>query len=119
MILNLALSYGSRAEITSAFKSLATDVQARRIQLDDVNEQMISDRLFTAGMPDPDLLIRTSGELRLSNFLLWQCAYAEIYVSDLPWPDFRRPQLEAAFESFGGRERRFGQTGQQLRDNKQ
>ena len=118
MILNLALSYGSRAEITSAFKSLATDVQARRISLEDIDEQMISDRLFTAGMPDPDLLIRTSGELRLSNFLLWQCAYAEIYVSDLPWPDFRRPQLEAAFLSFGERERRFGQTGQQLRDGK-
>ena len=118
MILNLALSYGSRAEITNAVKELAADVRSRRIQLEDIDEAMISGRLFTAGMPDPDLLIRTSGELRLSNFLLWQCAYAEIFVSDLPWPDFRRPQLESALQSFGQRERRFGKTGQQLRESK-
>jgi undecaprenyl diphosphate synthase len=75
---------------------------------------MVSASLFTGGLPDPDLVIRTSGEFRLSNFLLWQVAYAEIFITDIAWPEFRRPQLEAAFASFGSRERRFGKTGDQV-----
>jgi undecaprenyl diphosphate synthase len=115
MTLNLALSYGGRAEIVDAVQSLADDVKRGRLKPKDIDEAAISSRLYTAGQPDPDLLIRTSGELRVSNFLLWQIAYAEIYVTDVAWPDFRVPQLEQAFAVFGGRERRFGKTGAQLR----
>ena len=115
MTLNLALSYGGRAEIVDAVRSLADDVKRGRLRPSDIDEETISARLYTAGLPDPDLLIRTSGELRLSNFLLWQIAYAEIYVTDVAWPDFRSAELDAAFASFGARERRFGKTGAQLR----
>jgi undecaprenyl diphosphate synthase len=115
MTLNLALSYGGRAEIVDAVQSLAEDVKRGRIRPSDIDEAAISSRLYTAGLPDPDLLIRTSGELRVSNFLLWQIAYAEIYVTDVAWPDFRTPELDAAFAAFGGRERRYGKTGAQLR----
>jgi undecaprenyl diphosphate synthase len=114
LLLTLALSYGSRAEMTDAVRSIAADVAAGRIVAESVDEALISSRLYTAGTPDPDLLIRTSGEMRLSNFLLWQLAYAELYVTDVYWPDFREPHLDAALASFQSRQRRFGRTGAQL-----
>jgi undecaprenyl diphosphate synthase len=100
--LNLALNYGSRQELADAVNRLLA--AGRR----DVTEQDISDALYTAGLPDPDLVIRTSGEMRISNFLLWQLAYAEIYVTPVLWPDFRREQLVAALIDYQGRDRRFG-----------
>ncbi|MBI5622609.1 MAG: isoprenyl transferase [Elusimicrobia bacterium] len=100
--LNLALNYGSRQEIVDAVTSLLASGAK------EVTEETISSRLYTAGLPDPDLVIRTSGELRLSNFLLWQSAYAEIYVTPVFWPDFRRTHLEAALTEFARRRRRFG-----------
>jgi undecaprenyl diphosphate synthase len=118
MVLNLALSYGSRAEIVNAIQTMATHVRARRYKPEDITEEMVSSYLFTAGMPDPDLMIRTSGEMRLSNFLLWQCAYSELYVSELSWPEFRRPELEEAFRDYASRERRYGKTGKQIRESK-
>ncbi len=114
MTLNLALSYGSRAEITDACQTIARKVAAGQLRVEQIDEALFSSHLATAGEPDPDLLIRTSGELRISNFLLWQLAYAEIYVTDVPWPDFRRPELEEAFRIYGSRERRFGKTSDQV-----
>jgi undecaprenyl diphosphate synthase len=119
MVLNLALSYGGRAEIVDAVRAVAKDVKAGRLRPEDVDEQAISSRLYTAGLPDPDLLIRTSGELRVSNFLLWQIAYAEIYITDVPWPEFRRPHLDAAFAAYRSRERRFGKTGSQVQGSQE
>jgi undecaprenyl diphosphate synthase len=110
----LALSYGSRDEIVTAVRHIARDVATGWLAPEAIDAELISGRLYTAELPDPDLLIRTSGEQRLSNFLLWQLAYAELYVTDVLWPDFRRPDLEAAFQSFGSRQRRFGKTGAQL-----
>ncbi len=110
----LALSYGGRSEITDAVKVIARQVAAGELAPDDIGEDTIGSKLYTAGLPDPDLLIRTSGELRLSNFLLWQVAYAELYVTDVNWPDFRQPELEKAFAAFAARQRRFGKTGQQV-----
>jgi len=115
MVLTLALSYGGRAEIVEAAKSLARKAAAGRLRPDAIDEATFAAELGTAGLPEPDLLVRTSGELRLSNFLLWQLAYAEIYVTDVLWPDFRRAELEQAFASFGTRERRFGKTSAQVR----
>ncbi len=115
MVLTLALSYGSRSEIVEAAKALAKKAASGRLRPDQIDEAAFAAELQTAGLPDPDLLIRTSGELRLSNFMLWQLAYAELYVTDTLWPDFRRPQLAEAFEVFGKRERRFGATGAQVR----
>ena len=115
MVLTLALSYGSRAEIVDATKAIARRVKAGKLDPDAIDESVFNSHLYTAGLPDPDLLIRTSGELRVSNFLLWQIAYAELYVTDVAWPDFRRPQLDAALASFGNRERRFGFTGDQIK----
>ena len=108
LTLSLALSYSSRAEIVDAVKSIASQVQAGRLSLDEINEKLISDSLYTKGMPDPDFLIRTSGELRLSNFMLWQMSYAEIYISEKFWPDFGREDLLGAFEAYKMRDRRFG-----------
>jgi undecaprenyl diphosphate synthase len=105
MQLNLAINYGGRAEIVDAVKSLIEDARRREITID---EAAISARLYTAGMPDPDLLIRTSGEMRVSNFLLWQIAYAELYVTDTLWPDFSRTELLRAILDYQKRERRFG-----------
>jgi len=102
MILNLALSYGARQEITDAVSALLREGRKR------VSEEDLAAHLYTAGLPDPDLLIRTSGEMRLSNFLLWQMAYAEIMVTEVLWPDFRKPQFLAAIEEYGRRRRRFG-----------
>ena len=94
--------------MVDAFQQIGRDIRARRIRPEDVDEAMVSRHLYTAGQPDPDFLIRTSGEMRLSNFLLWQVAYAEVYVTDVLWPDFRRPQLDEALASFHRRDRRFG-----------
>ncbi len=120
MVLNIAVSYGGRDEIVQAARRLAEDVRAGRLAPEDVTKERFSQYLYTAGMPDPDLLIRTSGEYRISNFLLWQAAYTEFYFTDVLWPDFRRQQLIDAIAEFQRRERRFGRTGEQLRqDNKE
>lgn len=108
MTLVLALNYGSRAEITDAVRSIAEDVKAGRLDPADVCEKTISSRLYTAGMPDPDLLIRTAGEMRISNYLLWQISYAELVVSPVLWPDFSADDLHAAVAEFARRNRRFG-----------
>jgi undecaprenyl diphosphate synthase len=106
--LNLAINYGGRAELVDAVKSLVEDSRRREITID---EEAIAARLYTAGTPDPDLLIRTSGEMRVSNFLLWQIAYAELYVTDTLWPDFRRADLLRAILDYQRRDRRFGGLG--------
>lgn len=115
MTLTLALSYGGRAEIVEAARALAKKAAAGRLRPDQIDEEAFAAELGTAGLPDPDLLIRTSGELRLSNFMLWQLAYAEFYVTETAWPDFRRAELAEALAAFGSRERRFGKTGAQVR----
>jgi undecaprenyl diphosphate synthase len=114
MQLTLALSYGSRDEIVDAVRSIARDVRAGRIDVGQVDQALVASRLQTAGLPDPDLVIRTSGEQRISNFLLWQLAYAELWFTDVAWPDFARSHLDAAFLAYGKRQRRFGKTGAQL-----
>ena len=106
--LNLFISYGSRAEIVRAAKMIAADVAAGRLKIEDVDDAAMSQRLFTADCPDPDLLIRTSGEQRISNFLLWQVAYTELYISDVLWPDFGRRDLFEAILDYQSRDRRFG-----------
>lgn len=111
MTLTLALSYGSRDEIVRAVRSLAKDVASGLVSPESVNDEAISSRLDTVGIPDPDLLIRTSGEVRISNFLLWQAAYAEMVFVDTLWPDFGKAELLSALEVFSRRERRFGLTG--------
>jgi undecaprenyl diphosphate synthase len=108
LTLNLFISYGGRAELVRAAQRLAEDVVAGRIDVSDIDESALESRLYTAGVPDPDLLIRTSGEQRISNFLLWQLAYTEIYISPVLWPDFRRRELFEAIADFQARERRFG-----------
>jgi undecaprenyl diphosphate synthase len=114
MVLNLALSYGGRADIVDSMRHVARDVKSGLIDPDAITENLISDRLSTAGLPDPDLVIRTSGELRLSNFLLWQMAYSEFFVTDTLWPDFREPHLDEAFAAYAARKRRFGKTDAQV-----
>jgi undecaprenyl diphosphate synthase len=104
----LAINYGSRGELVDAFRSLAVEVRQGRLRPEDLTEQAIQSHLYTAGMPDPDLLIRTAGEMRLSNFLLWQISYAELWVTDCCWPDFGPEEIQAAIRSYAGRERRFG-----------
>ncbi len=108
MMLCLAVNYGGRTELVDAFRTLARQVQNGKMSLDEVTESSISDALYTAGMPDPDLLIRTAGEMRVSNYLLWQISYAEIWVTQSYWPDFDRSTLHQAFRDFASRERRFG-----------
>ena len=108
LTLNICLNYGGRAELVRAAKSIVEDVQAGKLSLDKVDEKTISDRLYTAGQPDVDLMIRTSGEMRLSNFLLWQCAYAEFLFPKVLWPDFSVQDYDEALLAYGGRERRFG-----------
>lgn len=107
----IALSYSARAEITDAVRQLMRDAREGRLEPDAVSEDTIGERLATGGLPDPDLLIRTSGELRVSNFLLWQLAYAELWVTPVLWPDFRKAQLYQAILDFQRRERRFGGVG--------
>ena len=108
LLFNIALSYGGRAEILDACRSIAADVRAGLLEPDAVDEEAIASRLYTAGQPDPDLFIRTSGEMRVSNFLLWQIAYAEIWVTPTLWPDFRRRELFQAIVDFQKREQRYG-----------
>jgi undecaprenyl diphosphate synthase len=108
LTLNLFISYGSRAEILRATQSIAADVLAGRLTASEVTEEEFEKRLFTAGCPDPDLLIRTSGEQRISNFMLWQVAYTELFISPVLWPDFGRHQLFEAVADYQARERRFG-----------
>lgn len=110
--LTLALNYGARSELVDAFRGLAAEMQRKHISPDRMTEENIHRHLYTAHMPDPDLLIRTSGEMRVSNFLLWQIAYAEIYVTERLWPDFRGIHLLEAIEDFQRRERRFGGIGE-------
>lgn len=112
--LTLALSYSARWEITEAARQLAAKVQAGEITPDDIDEQMVSSHLTTNGIPDPELMIRTSGEQRISNYLLWQLAYAELYFTDKMWPEFRRNDLFEALVTYQNRERRFGLTSEQL-----
>lgn len=114
LILNLALSYGSRKEIKRAMIEIAEEVSSGKMRPDEIDETVISAHLQTAGLPDPDLVIRTSGEFRISNFLLWQIAYSEIYVTDKFWPDFRKPDLFEAISDYLKRERRFGMVTEQL-----
>jgi undecaprenyl diphosphate synthase len=104
MVFHLAANYGSRLELVQATRRCLAD----GLKMDEINEEAISTRLWTAGVPDVDLLIRTSGEMRISNFLLWQSAYAEFYITDCLWPDFRTPQLKQALDEYSRRERRFG-----------
>jgi undecaprenyl diphosphate synthase len=113
MTLVLALSYGARNEITQAVRAIAQKAKSGELDPQDINEHLISDHLDTAGLPDPDLMIRTSGETRISNYLLWQMAYTEFLFTDLPWPDFRRPALYRSILDYQRRERRFGLTGEQ------
>ena len=108
LTLNICLNYGGRAELTRAARQIALDVQAGRLDVDQIDEKAISDRLYTAGQPDVDLMIRTSGEMRLSNFLLYQCAYAEFLFPKVLWPDFSVQDYDEALLAYGGRERRFG-----------
>ena len=113
LVLNLALSYGGRAELTEAVRQLAIEVKEGKIHPEMISERLIGGRLATGGLPDPDLLIRTSGEYRLSNFLLWQSAYSELYITDVAWPDFKRENLMQALEDYSKRKRRFGKTDNQ------
>jgi undecaprenyl diphosphate synthase len=118
LVLTLALSYGSRWEITEAVKKIATKVVAREIEPENINENVIEQYLTTHGMPDPELIIRTSGEQRLSNFLLWQGAYSEFYFPTVLWPDFKKKDLMKAVDEYQKRERRFGKTGEQVKQEK-
>jgi undecaprenyl diphosphate synthase len=108
MILNLAIDYSARTELCEAIRALADDVAAGKLDPDDIDDDAISAKLTTAGLPDPDLLIRTGGELRLSNFLLYQCAYTELWSTLTPWPEFDADAFDAALAAFAGRQRRFG-----------
>jgi len=106
--LNIALNYGGRDELVKAVQKIAADVVSGELTVENIDEDIIESNLFTKNIPDPDLLIRTSGELRLSNFLLWQLAYSEFYFTDVFWPDFKRPQLIEAIATYQNRKRRFG-----------
>lgn len=108
LMLNIALSYGARQEILNAAKTLAEEVKNGKLKSQDIDEKIFSGRLYTAGQPDPDLLIRTSGEMRVSNFLLWQISYAEFYVTETLWPDFDENEFNKAIEEYNKRGRRFG-----------
>jgi undecaprenyl diphosphate synthase len=104
----LAINYGSRAELADAVRRIAEEVGRKKLDPAAIGEETISERLYTAGMPDPDLLVRTAGEMRVSNFLLWQISYAELWVTEVFWPDFDEAQLHAALRSYAARDRRFG-----------
>ncbi|MGH1538849.1 MAG: isoprenyl transferase [Arenicella sp.] len=117
LTLNIAMNYGGRWDIVEAAKTLAQQVASKELSVDEIDEAHFSTAVATAGMPDPDLFIRTSGEYRISNFLLWQSAYAEFYFTDILWPDFDAEQLDKALESYAQRNRRYGQTAQQIQSN--
>jgi len=116
MTLTLALSYGGRQEIVDAVREIASRVRQGRMAVDQITEETVSGALYTAGMPDPDLLIRTSGEYRISNFLLWQISYSEIYITPTLWPDFNRNEYLRAIQDYQKRERRFGSIGSEDRE---
>lgn len=116
LTLTIALSYSARWEITEAAKKIATDAKVGRINPEDIEESTVARYLATSYMPDPDLLIRTGGELRISNYLLWQCAYSELYFTDIYWPDFDGEQLCKAIADFQNRERRYGKTHEQIKN---
>ncbi|MDR3227281.1 MAG: di-trans,poly-cis-decaprenylcistransferase, partial [Prevotellaceae bacterium] len=115
LTLTLALNYGSREEIIDCIKRCLHEVTDKNMNLDDINETLISSKLYTNDMPDPELIIRTSGEMRLSNFLLWQAAYSELYFTEILWPDFRKQHLYDAIYDYQNRERRFGKTSEQIK----
>lgn len=108
MVLNIAINYGGREEITHAARSLARDVAEGRLSPDDITEELLASRLYTAGQPDPDLILRPSGEYRTSNFMLWQSAYSEYLFMDILWPDFKPEDLDRALDEYARRNRRFG-----------
>ncbi len=110
----IALSYSGRDELVHAFRKIAEKILSGQMQPQDINHQVISDHLYTAGIPDPDLLIRTSGEIRISNFLLWQISYTELYFTEILWPDFKKEQFFEAIYNYQQRERRFGKISEQL-----
>lgn len=114
MVLNLALSYGSRDEIIYAVKKMISDHREGKLDIDDIDKDTVGRYLYTSNIPDPDLLIRTSGEYRISNFLLWQLAYTELYFTDVLWPDFKKDELVKAIAVYQRRERRFGLTSEQI-----
>ena len=114
MTLNLALNYGGRTELLDAVKRISEKCRDGLLEPTEISETTINEHLFTAGQPDPDLLIRTGGENRLSNFLLWQASYAELYFTEIKWPEFRKDQFLAALQNYSQRQRRFGQTGAQV-----
>lgn len=115
LTLNLAVNYGGRAELVDAVRTISRQVEAGSLSPEEIDESVIGQHLYTAGLPDPDLVIRTAGEMRLSNFLLWQASYSEFWVSDVAWPDFTRAHLEQAIRDYQRRERRFGAVLQQSR----
>ena len=117
MTMTIAMSYSSRWELTEAAKGMARDAVAGKLQVNDITEDTVSHYLTTADMPDPDLLIRTGGEVRISNYLLWQCAYSEFYFCNTFWPDFDGEALCKAIVDFQSRERRYGKTSEQINDN--
>ncbi len=108
MVLNIAMNYGSRDEIVRAVKNISSDVADGKISESSINEQLISDYLYTSGQPDPDLIIRPSGEYRISNFMLWQCAYSEFVIMNKLWPDFEKSDLDEALKIYSQRNRRYG-----------
>jgi undecaprenyl diphosphate synthase len=116
MVLNLALSYGGRDEIVSALKKMIADNREGKLDIDDIDNDTVGHYLYTSNIPDPDLLIRTSGEFRISNFLLWQLAYTELYFTDVLWPDFKKDDLLKAIAVYQRRERRFGLTSEQIKN---
>lgn len=116
MVLTLALNYGSREEIRNCIKEISVKVKNNLISPDDIDDDVINNHLYTQNLPDVDLLIRTSGELRISNFLLWQIAYSELYFTDTLWPDFTKEELHKAILNYQNRERRFGKTSEQLKE---
>ena len=115
LILNLALSYSGRWEITQTMKHIAQKISEGKLKVEDIDQDLINDHLETKGIPDPELMIRTSGEYRISNFLLWQLAYTELHFTPVLWPDFRREHLISAIIDYQQRERRFGRTGEQVK----
>lgn len=116
LLLSLALNYSGRWDITEAIKSISRQVKDDEISIEEIDENLISNNLNTKNLPDPELMIRTSGEFRISNYMLWQSAYTELYFTDVLWPDFRKSDLERAVIDFQKRERRFGKTGDQIKE---
>jgi len=117
LVLNLAISYSAKEEIVNAFKKISKKIVNNQLSIEEIDENIINNHLYTRNLPDVDLVIRTSGEKRISNFLLWQIAYAELYFTDLFWPDFRKTHLIEAILDYQQRERRFGKTSDQLKNN--